>query len=190
MESAVILKRSDQREKRHVCSAPILVYLPEDECLLKPSLYQGSHSWENKRKHMQQQFKIPNNPLFFIPTNISLFSKCFLKNGTKTVRGDSNLAALAGPLLMVISACWVMSTRCLPVWLEEREQLGWSVSLCWCEKGPLIMIPGRVLGKSLPHQGPFRPSSLKHMHACLPSLFCTYFIMCQGSIKKEVNLLL
>ncbi len=44
---------------------------------------------------------------------------------------------------MVIRAYWVMSDRHrLFGW--RREQLGWSVSLCWCEKDLLIMILGRV----------------------------------------------
>lgn len=40
---------------KYINLVPIIDELPEDECLLKPILYQDCHSWKTKKKstHMQ-----------------------------------------------------------------------------------------------------------------------------------------
>lgn len=39
---------------KYINLVPIIDELPEDECLLKPILYQDSHSWKTKKStHMQ-----------------------------------------------------------------------------------------------------------------------------------------
>lgn len=63
---------------------------------------------------------------------------------------------------MVIRACRVMSDGHL-LFGWKREQLGWSVSLCWCEKGLLIMIPGRVWVNHL-LTGTYSGLHLKYAH--------------------------
>lgn len=70
--------------------------------------------------------------------------------------------------------CWVMLAGRL-LFSRRREQLGWSVSLCWWEKGSLIMILGRVWVNHL--TSPYSSFPLKHTctHKHL-SMYCFSFI--------------
>lgn len=69
---------------------------------------------------MQQQFKIPNNPLF--SKLILVFSECFKSYVTKTVQDDSRLAALRLPRSSQYAYTCLLDdvSQTLAVRLEER----------------------------------------------------------------------
>lgn len=149
---------------------------------------------KNKSTNMQQQFKIPNNPLFLIL--YSPFSKSFLNSVTETVRDDSGLAALRLPLFSQYGYSCLSGDvrRTLAVWLEERAAWMECVFvLVW--KRPTHYDSRQGVGKSPPHWDLFRPSSQirthentnTHAHTLLCSV-PTLVYMSTG-IKRKVVLL-
>lgn len=95
---------------------------------------------------------------------------------------------------MVRCVCWVMSARHL-LFGWRREQFGCGVSLCWCEKGSLITILGRVWANHLlsrAYSGLHLEIMHTHTHTnanthANTSMCCPYFfIHVKGILKAKL----
>lgn len=69
-------------------------------------------------------------------------------------------------------------------WRSER--LGWCVSLCWCEKGSLIMIPGRLWVNHLLCRAYSSFNFKTHVQTQTPFCILLYSIICEGDTRRSM----
>lgn len=114
------------------CSCRRQFWLPEDVCLLKPSLYWDSHSWENKSTNMQQQFKIKKKkkkigqltpPLYFVPMKYYPCSWALLNSVTHWESWMCYVRREQLGMEKVFVWTWKRPTHC------DSGQDGWITSL-------------------------------------------------------------